>query len=506
VKDVRVVDPAKGTRPAALQQTIKGDLAVRTGAGSRAELLFSDNTLTRLGADTFFSFTGGTRDMSLERGTMLLQVPKGQGGARIRTAAVTASITGTTILLEHTAQRAVKVVVLEGSLRLAINNALGQSTLLTAGKMVIMPSNARQIPDPVDVDLQKLVSSSGLVKMTGKSGAGESETVPLPSAQLVEKEIGRQAKFKARGQLAATNLEIRGNGTAVEVTTDLDQQMQANTANRGLAAEENRSNTRGKSGSRENSAEGRGGGKGQRPDRPTLPEPPRSPKPPKPPKPDNHPTIVVDSTILAENLGQGGKDPDASRAGDLKIEGKRRSGLAIHVTSTGELLSLLRGAKQGGRIELNANGGAILVDGSKIVAEQGTVELLNRGQSGVVTLQNATISGDVVKIGALGRNGQLLIGGGTLSADTTLKLYATGSNGSVRFLEDTTLGGAGAKLIAGREVTIDNGRTVNVAGSQAARVFTDRPNYTGSGGNGSTTGQFSGAGATTSSRKDAPGF
>jgi cyclopropane fatty-acyl-phospholipid synthase-like methyltransferase len=68
-------------------------------------LLFRDQTLTRLGADTFFSFTQGTRDLTLERGTLLLQVPKGRGGARIRTAAVTASITGTTILLEHTAKR-----------------------------------------------------------------------------------------------------------------------------------------------------------------------------------------------------------------------------------------------------------------------------------------------------------------------------------------------------------------------------------------------------------------
>jgi hypothetical protein len=373
VKDVRVVDPASGTRPATLQQTIKGDLAVRTGAGSRAELLFTDETLTRLGADTFFSFTGGTRDMSLERGTMLLQVPKGNGGARIRTAAVTASITGTTILLEHTAQRAVKVVVLEGTLRLAINNALGQSTLLTAGKMIIMPPNARQIPEPVDVDLQKLVSSSGLVKMTGKDEDRSSETVPLPSAPLLKKEIERQAKFKERGQLATTNLEINGNGTAVEVTADLDQQMQANTSNKGLAADENRSRARGSDDSNADKEKRRGGGKGEKPDRPDLPEPPSSkpPKPPKPPKPDKHPTVVIDSTVIAENKGKGGgKDPETSRAGDLKITGKRRTGVAIHVTNTGELLSLLRVRSRVGASSSMQNGGAILVDGGRIVAEQ----------------------------------------------------------------------------------------------------------------------------------------
>ena len=74
VNDVKVIDPAKGARPAALKEIIRDDLAVRTGIQSRTELLFQDDTLTRLGAETIFSFKAGTRDLSLDRGTMLLQV------------------------------------------------------------------------------------------------------------------------------------------------------------------------------------------------------------------------------------------------------------------------------------------------------------------------------------------------------------------------------------------------------------------------------------------------
>jgi hypothetical protein len=155
---------------------------------------------------------------------------------------------------------------------------------------------------------------------------------------------------------------------------------------------------------------------------------------------------------------------------------------------------------------LDSSGGSILFDGGKAVAQEGTIDISNHGQNGLISLRNATLSGDVVKLGAMGANGQILVRGGTLNADTMLKLYAPGGNGSVRFMDDTRLGGDGAKYIVGQRVTIDDGRTVTIGGSQAARVFTDNPNYTGSGGNGSTTGQFGGAGAQTEPRAGAPRF
>src|ERR1700737_3115824 len=78
-----VVDPAKGAHPAIPREVIKDDLGLQTGVQSRSELLFQDNTLTRIGAETFFSFKTGTRDMTLEKGSMLLQGPRGWGGEKI---------------------------------------------------------------------------------------------------------------------------------------------------------------------------------------------------------------------------------------------------------------------------------------------------------------------------------------------------------------------------------------------------------------------------------------
>src|SRR5947208_16244803 len=165
---VRVIEPAKGDRPATLRDVIKDDLDLQTGARSRSELLFQDNTLTRVGAETFFSFKTGTRDMTLERGSMLLQVPKGLGGAKIHTAAVTGAITGTTIMMEYGPGKYLKVLVLEGSLRLSRNGS-GDSLVLHPGKMVIMRPDAKKIPDPIDVDLAQIVRTSILVNFPGSN-------------------------------------------------------------------------------------------------------------------------------------------------------------------------------------------------------------------------------------------------------------------------------------------------------------------------------------------------
>ena len=202
INRVNVVDPAKGAHSAAIREVIKDDLGLQTGARSRSELLFQDNTLTRIGAETFFSFKTGTRDLTLEKGSMLLQVPKGLGGAKIHTAAVTAAITGTTIMMEYIPRRFIKVLVLEGSLRLSRNGTLGGSVVLRPGNMVIMQADAKKIPDPIDVNIALIVKTSPLVNFPGAA--------PLPSMGLIQAAIDEQKGQLAKGRLVPTNLVMHG--------------------------------------------------------------------------------------------------------------------------------------------------------------------------------------------------------------------------------------------------------------------------------------------------------
>ena len=92
------------------------------------------------------------------------------------------------------------------------------------------------------------------------------------------------------------------------------------------------------------------------------------------------------------------------------------------------------------------------------------------------------------------------IGQGFISANDTLKLYGASANGEVRFIDNVTIGGTNFTIIAGDTVTINNSKTVTVIDANAD-VYTGfingvpKTNYTGFGGNGSTTGTFGGAGA-----------
>jgi len=115
--------------------------------------------------------------------------------------------------------------------------------------------------------------------------------------------------------------------------------------------------------------------------------------------------------------------------------------------------------------------------------------------AGTIAFNNASVHADVLKAGVFGPNGSLIVGGGTLSADETLKLYAPGSNGQLNFVSNVTLGGNSKKILAADSVTIFNNVVVTIGGESPADVFTNHPNYTGFGGNGSTTGTFAGAGA-----------
>ena len=546
INDVRVADPARGTHPAALEETIKDQIVLKTGVKSRSELRFQDATLTRLGPETSFSFKAGTRDISLEQGTMLLQVPKGIGGAKIRTAAVTAAITGTTIMMEYRPNRSIKVLVLEGSLRLSVNGRFGDSLLLLPGKMVIMPPDAKHIPEPVSVDLAKVVKTSALVKMD------KSKAAPLPSMAMIDHEIATQLKEKDGNSLINTNLLIAGGGTKVimepgDITGTLDKKVGATdrlpsqALNQPLpdhspaptpAARATPSSTPGPHAS-------------PTPNPTATPSPTPTPTATPSPTPgddedgdfddvvnigadaagdvtvndpidlsadghrgkvkiNSHGTVSVNTLIKVSDSA--GSSP-SHRGGDIEIKSHKTTDTAINISSSAQLLSLLNAAAPGpgGRITFQSQGGAINVTGSTVRADRGTIDIKNTGRSGIIVLDGATLSASTIKIHALGKDGQLNVGGGSISADDTILLYAGGSNGTVNFTDNVSLNGASVKTISGNTVTIRDGRTVTIGGPNPANVFTNHPNYSGSGGNNSTTGTFGGAGATTHPLSGAPG-
>jgi hypothetical protein len=220
-------------------------------------------------------------------------------------------------------------------------------------------------------------------------------------------------------------------------------------------------------------------------------------------------TIAVNSPITVSSAEPATGVPRRhSRAGGNINVKSDSTGVAINISNTGQLLSLLEpvAAGPGGKITIlaTATGSRINVDGDPggpgtpprdtIRADKGTVDMRNTGAGGLISLTNAQISADTVKIGALGSNGALTIGGGRINADTLLQLYATGSNGSVVFVSNVLLSGNSLKIIAGNTVTVNNGVTVEVGGPQRAEIYVpalNNANYSNfNGGNNSTNGRF----------------
>ncbi len=203
VNDVRLYQPQKSGRQAKLGDHVSGHTSVQTGRRSRTELTFQDQTISRLGANSTFSFRRGSRDINLNRGSILLQVPKSAGGATIRTATVTAAITGTTLLMEYNIGQWVKLITLEGTVALQLGDKGAKGGIfggpkrvkVPAGKMIVMRPDGAIITRPVDVDLKRLLATSLL--------AGDKAFGPLSDEALrhIARAVAAQEKLKRRGIL-----------------------------------------------------------------------------------------------------------------------------------------------------------------------------------------------------------------------------------------------------------------------------------------------------------------
>ena len=206
VNDVQLFPEGSSARAAAIGDTVSGSTSVQTGRRARAELTFTDNTVTRLGQNSVFSFRSGGRDMELSQGSILLQVPKTNGGATIRTATVTAAITGTTVMFEFSAGKWIKLITLEGTQKLFINGRKNPVSV-PAGQMIIMHPDGKTVPDPVIIDLARLLGTSAL--------AGKGLFGPLsPKAEaLIKEALEHQKDQKNNGDLIPTFAIITGPGS-----------------------------------------------------------------------------------------------------------------------------------------------------------------------------------------------------------------------------------------------------------------------------------------------------
>src|SRR3989440_1611759 len=185
INDVKLLPGQAAARPAVVNDNVAVGTAVRTGVDSRTELTFSDLTITRLGANTVFSFNGQARQVDLGSGAVLVQVPRNGAEAKIRTAAVTAAITGGTAFFESHKGLPTKLLMMEGIGRFYRNGHPEEAEIVHGGEMAMMTLDGR-ITRPTKFNAALVYKTSKLI----------TSFPPLPNADLILAVIAeQQAEF-----------------------------------------------------------------------------------------------------------------------------------------------------------------------------------------------------------------------------------------------------------------------------------------------------------------------
>jgi len=168
-----------------------------TGDASRAEMLASDGTVTRVGANTVFHFSANQREVNIEKGTLLFHSPTGKGGGVIKATGATAAVIGTSIIVSATKNGGFKLLVLEGKAKATLPN--GKSVGIGAGQLTFVMPGSREFGPVVNFRLRDQVAGSNLVKGFKQ---------PLASLPKIAEAVATQEQKIATGRIEVSSFLV----------------------------------------------------------------------------------------------------------------------------------------------------------------------------------------------------------------------------------------------------------------------------------------------------------
>ena len=208
---MRLEEAHTAPRPAVVNDKLISGTAVRTGVESRVELTFTDLTITRLGANTIFSFSRGARELELTSGAILLEVPPNKAPVRVNTSAVTVGVTGGTALFATGPP--IKFMVLEGMGTFHPAGHPEKAVAVHGGEMVMMTADGH-ITKPEKFDVKLVIETSRLIL----------DFPPLTNLPLILAVVNQQI---AEQQMAGTTSQTLARNL-VDVIDVTDQNANAN--------------------------------------------------------------------------------------------------------------------------------------------------------------------------------------------------------------------------------------------------------------------------------------
>ncbi len=207
VNDVGIISASEPkAKPAAVNDIFSMPDILRTGAASRAELVAPDETVTRVGANTIFSFDPASRTIDLKQGSLLFHSPHGKGGGTIHTGSATASVLGSTLIVTTTPNGGFKVISLEDGVQIKLPG--GQDQHLDPGQMTFILPGGTHLAPILFFRMDDLTRQSLLIKGFEH---------PLPSLTLINSQIEKQNKLIKNGKLTDTGLLVGDNASPDQV-------------------------------------------------------------------------------------------------------------------------------------------------------------------------------------------------------------------------------------------------------------------------------------------------
>ena len=199
IKDVRLLPSGASPKPASINDFVRSGMAVRTGIDSRTELTFADQSLTRLGANSVFSFSEGGKNFDLSSGALLICVPKETTPTQVKVGAATAAVTGFTAMFEHHSNGWSKMIMLNGNGTISFRGVAGEPCELQQGQMVVWPPHPVRCPEILNVDLSKVLKGK-LIQ----------DFPPLPEIEEILKNIDNPPP--GGPPIDPTNIDTRDQG------------------------------------------------------------------------------------------------------------------------------------------------------------------------------------------------------------------------------------------------------------------------------------------------------
>jgi hypothetical protein len=188
---VELISPSGAGQIATREDCFCAGDALKTEAFSRAELVFNDGSLARLGELSQLSFWPQTRQLRLHQGTALLFVPPQQGRLFVQTPTAVTGIQNNAAVVRYVPSTGLTLVLAlahanPGAVSITTNTHPQQEIALAAGQMAFIDATGIQV---VEFDLLEFYATSRLIEgvnpMTGHSFGDAHRSVALLQPALL---------------------------------------------------------------------------------------------------------------------------------------------------------------------------------------------------------------------------------------------------------------------------------------------------------------------------------